>query len=84
MTEATEDECNAAVTRCTLAARAMLDLNLPGVMAEQQRYDAFGPFVDPTGWMIDRKRSNDCRELLEAARPLWEWAQKQKRSLSND
>jgi hypothetical protein len=78
MARATEEDCITVVTRCVLAARAMLDIDIPAVLAEIEHYDSFAPFFDPTGWLKSRELSQEKRALLEAALPLWKWAQQQK------
>lgn len=77
---ATEEDCLTVVQRCTLAARVFLDIDIPAVLREIEHFDAFGPFFDPTGWMQMRSGSEEKKKLLEAALPLWLWAQEQKKT----
>lgn len=65
-----------AIKTCAMAARIMATLEIDKLLESISKADAVAPLVDPTLWMQKRDAMLQDRELLNAARPLWEWGKK--------
>lgn len=79
MTRLTEEDCTLAIEAAMIAARMMLNIDVPGTLGELEKFDAFAPIFEPSMWIKTRKAAAEKRELLEAALPLWRWVQEQKK-----
>lgn len=70
------DEWQCALHGCAMAAKVIAQYDIPDMLDRMKRAEAVGPILDPT---LYREKGQDMErdmELVEAARPLWEWAQK--------
>jgi hypothetical protein len=66
------------ITHIGLFARIIHEHDIPGMLEDIDKADAFGPYLDPTLWMKNRKGLRENKEALEAVLPLWSFAQKLK------
>lgn len=74
----TGEEALLAVSRAAFAAGLIIDVDLPAVLRQLDRFDTLAPLAQPSKWLEFRDRAEEKRSLLEAALPLWRWAQAQK------
>lgn len=72
----TVEEYQDNLKTCGLAAMFLERVNVPDMLARIEKADAIGGMIDPTLYRDKRKAMMEDKELLEAALPLWEYAQK--------
>lgn len=60
----------AAVSACALAAQVLAAHDVPELLADIERADSAGAFLDPTLWINKRAAMLQDAELLRAALPL--------------
>jgi len=66
----------AAVLSVVMAARMLLQHDLDAVLAAIDRAGAIGPLLDPTLYREKGQAMQEDRELLMAAKPLWDIGKK--------
>ena len=69
------EEYRAAIGAAVIAANMLAQWDIPQLLADIERADAFGPLLDPTLWSKKHKAMDEDREALRAALPLWRLAQ---------
>lgn len=69
------------VTATSVAANLIGPHDLPKILSAISHAEAVGPIQDPTLWREKSGPMAEDKELLEAALPLWELAQKRNRIL---
>lgn len=69
-------EYRASVVQILMAARLLVQVNIPKLLESIEYADAFGCFTDPTLWIKNRGKMNEDREIIEAALPLYRMAMK--------
>lgn len=62
-----------AVQSAAMAARMLMQHDLEAVIAAIDRAAALGPVLDPTLYREKARAMQEDRELLMAAKPLWDW-----------
>jgi len=67
-----------AVKTVYMAGLSIVGHDLPELLRAIERADAFGPILDPTLYRDRAGAMHEDRELLEAALPLWRFAQRMK------
>ena len=63
------------VIAVAMIAGAIHELDIPGILTNIGYAEVFGPLSDPTLWREKREAMEEDRKLLQAAMPLWQWAQ---------
>lgn len=81
MDQMTIEEWRENLKTCGLAAMFLERVNVPDMLARIEKADAFGGLLDPTLWRDKHGAMMEDKELLEAALPLWRYAQKVRESL---
>lgn len=81
--ELNPDNVYRAISQIALMAMLLRDHDLPAIIAEADRFNAFAPFFDPTAWIADHKNVATNKRMLEAALPLWEWSKKYEETYDN-
>lgn len=72
-------EYQAAVGSCALVGSMLTQYDLPAMVRAIEYAEAMGPMIDPTLYREKREAMDQDKDLLEAALPLWRWAQGQKK-----
>lgn len=54
----------------TIARAVLQNVDIPLLIQECERFDAFAPFFQPTQWIDGRKSNREFKEWLEAIAPL--------------
>lgn len=67
---------------CGLAAMFLERVNIPDMLAKIEKADAFGGMIDPTLYREKHAAMMEDKELLEAALPLWKYAQRVRESVN--
>ncbi len=70
------DEYRSALCAAVLCAKTIKQYNVPQLLRDIERADAFGPLFQPTLWKDRSKAMLEDKALLEAALPLWRMAEK--------
>ena len=70
------DRYKAAMLVIVASARALVNHDIPGLIAAIDTADAVGPIVDPTLYRDKHAMMAEDREVFEAALPLWRMAQR--------
>jgi hypothetical protein len=65
-----------AVLACHVAARMLAEHELAELLADIERADTMGPFLDPTLWRDRRAAMLEDREVIAAAMNLWKLGRK--------
>ena len=76
MDEMTIEEYQENLKTCGLAALFVERVDIPDMLARIERADSIGGMIDPTLYRDKREAMMQDKELLEAALPLWRYAQK--------
>jgi len=82
MDEMTIEEYRENLKTCALASMFLERVNVPDMLERIERADAFGGMIDPTLYREKRGAMMEDKELLEAALPLWRYAQKVRESIN--
>jgi len=76
MAETTHEEYQQNLKQIMLIARLIRDIPIPKFLQAIDRAESIGPIIDPTLWINNSGAMSEDKEMLQAAKPLWEWAQK--------
>jgi len=68
-----------ALDNAATAARLLSLVDLPAAQEQMNKADAVGPYIDPTLYREAKDGLRLQRDLLAAAKPLWQWAREMAR-----
>lgn len=75
------DDHQMAMMAVISAMRILSTVNLKGAQENASRAHSVAPFLDPTAYREKGKALQEDEEMMRAARPLWEMADKIKERL---
>jgi hypothetical protein len=72
----TAEEYQENLKTCGLAAMFLERVDVSDMLARIEKADSLGAVLDPTLYREKREAMMEDKELLEAAKPLWDYARK--------
>lgn len=70
------NDYQSAMVSCILAAKDLIGHDLPDILAQIDKAETIGPFLDPTLYRQKAKAMEEDKQMLEAALPLWKMGKK--------
>lgn len=74
----TSEQYQQSLITVATTARLLVDVDVPDLLRRIERAHSFGCMVDPTLYREKVEAMDQDKEMLEAALPLWRWAQAMK------